>query len=137
LDLSGAEEFVRRARGKSNDAIARIVGIGRMQVGPWPERYAKGGGLAAIAQRPPQGGRPSSADAAETMRLTTQATSEGAACWSTRGAREEGGGERHDRASAMAASRFEAVHRADLICTGALDEEISFSYSLSSRCRLG
>jgi predicted ArsR family transcriptional regulator len=45
------------AMGESNEAIAEALGVGRVQVGRWRERYAKGG-LAAIAQDRPRGGRP-------------------------------------------------------------------------------
>ncbi len=78
-----AQMVLRAAMGESNEAIAEALGVGRVQVGRWRERYAKGG-LAAIKQDRPRGGRPSRADAAEIVRLTTQTTPAGATHWSTR-----------------------------------------------------
>ena len=78
-----AQMILRAAMGESNEAIATALGVGRVQVGRWRERYAQGG-LAAIAQDRPRGGRPPRADAAEIVRLTTQTTPKGATHWSTR-----------------------------------------------------
>ena len=78
-----AQMILRAAMGESNEAIAEALGVGRVQVGRWRERYAQGG-LAAIAQDRPRGGRPPRADAAEIVRLTTQTTPKGATHWSTR-----------------------------------------------------
>ncbi|MHB1672104.1 MAG: IS630 family transposase, partial [Acidiferrobacter sp.] len=78
-----AQMVLRAAMGESNEAIAEAIGVGRVQVGRWRERYAKGG-LAAIKQDRPRGGRPSRANAAEIVRLTTQTTPKGATHWSTR-----------------------------------------------------
>ena len=63
--------------------IAELVGVGRIQVGRWRERYAAGG-LRAIEQDLPRGGRKPKVDPAEIVRLTTQTKPEGATQWSTR-----------------------------------------------------
>ena len=78
-----AQMVVRAAMGESNGAIAAALGVGRVQMGRWRERYAKDG-LAAIEQDRPRGGRPSRAEAAKIVRLTTQTTPKGATHWSTR-----------------------------------------------------
>lgn len=78
-----AQMVLRAAMGESNEAIAAALGVGRVQVGRWRERYAKGG-LAAIKQDRPRGGRPSRADAAKIVRLTTQTPPQGATHGSTR-----------------------------------------------------
>ncbi len=78
-----AQIVLRAAMGAHNDAIAQELKIGRVQVGRWRERYAEGG-LAAITQDLPRGGRPPKVDAAEVVRLTTQTRPEGATHWSTR-----------------------------------------------------
>ena len=78
-----AQMVLHAAMGESNEAIAQTLGVGRVQVGRWRERYAKGG-LAAIKQDHPRGGRPSRADAAGIVRLTTQTVPAGATHWSTR-----------------------------------------------------
>ena len=82
--------LARRARivllaadGLENQAIAEQVGVGRIQVGRWRDRYAKGG-LAAIEKDLPRGGRPVKSDAAQIVRLTTQTQPEAATHWSTR-----------------------------------------------------
>ena len=66
-----------------NQAIAARVGVGRVQVGRWRDRYAAGG-LAAIAHDRPRGGRAVQIDAAEMVRVTTQVTPPKATHWSTR-----------------------------------------------------
>ena len=63
--------------------IAEELKIGRVQVGRWRTRYAKGG-LAAIERDLPRGGRPTQADAAEIVRLTTQTLPDAGTHWSTR-----------------------------------------------------
>ena len=63
--------------------IAARVGVGRVQVGRWRDRYAEGG-LAAIAHDRPRGGRAVQIDAAEIVRVTTQVTPPNATHWSTR-----------------------------------------------------
>ena len=71
------------ADGLDNRMIAELIGVGRIQVGRWRERYAAGG-LQAIKQDLPRSGRKRKVDAAEIVRLTTQTKPEGATQWSTR-----------------------------------------------------
>lgn len=71
------------AEGRTNEAIAEEVNVGRVQVGRWRARYAKDG-ITAIEKDLPRGGRPRKVDAAEIVRLTTQTTPDGATHWSTR-----------------------------------------------------
>ena len=71
------------ADGLDNRKIAELVGVGRIQVGRWRERYARGG-LKAIEQDLPRGGRKPKVDPAEIVRLTTQTKPQGATQWSTR-----------------------------------------------------
>jgi len=78
-----AQMMLLAAAGKDNEAIAEELRIGRVQVGRWRARYAKGG-LAAIERDLPRGGRPPKIDAAEIVRLTTQTQPEAATHWSTR-----------------------------------------------------
>lgn len=78
------------AAGLENQAIAVQLGIGRVQVGRWRERYAQGG-LAAIEHDLPRGGRRPEVDAAEIVRRTTRTLPMAATQWSTRSlARELG-----------------------------------------------
>lgn len=69
--------------GLENQEIARQLGVGRVQVSRWRTRYAEGG-LAAILQDRPRGGRRRSVDAEEIVRLTTQTKPPNATHWSTR-----------------------------------------------------
>src|SRR5680860_1612272 len=78
-----AQIVLLAATGKRNDAIARALDIGRVQVGRWRARYAAGG-LAAIERDLPRGGRPRKADTAEIVRLTTRTLPAAATHWSTR-----------------------------------------------------
>ena len=71
------------AEGMDNREIARELDVGRVQVGRWRERFAKGG-LAAIEADLPRSGRKPRIDAAEIVRLTTQSRPEAATHWSTR-----------------------------------------------------
>lgn len=71
------------AAGQSNREIAAELMIGRVQVGRWRERYTEGG-LAAIEQDLPRGGRKPKVDAAEIVRRTTQTLPVAATHWSTR-----------------------------------------------------
>lgn len=71
------------ADGLDNYRIGQMLGIGRIQVGRWRERYAVGG-LQAIEQDLPRGGRKPKVDPAEIVRLTTQTQPAGATQWSTR-----------------------------------------------------
>ncbi|WP_089723791.1 IS630 family transposase [Candidatus Thiosymbion oneisti] len=67
----------------TNGQIADRLGVGRVSVGRWRSRYAEGG-LAAIVQDRPRGGRPRRVDRHEIVRLTTQTKPPGATHWSTR-----------------------------------------------------
>src|SRR5437016_1498592 len=69
------------ADGLDNYRIGEILGVGRIQAGRWRERYAVGG-LKAIRQDLPRGGRKPKIDSAEIVRLTTQTKPEGATQWS-------------------------------------------------------
>jgi len=71
------------ADGLNNHQIAELVGVGRVQVGRWRERYAAGG-LKAIERDLPRSGRKPKVDPAEIVRLTTQTKPKGATQWSTR-----------------------------------------------------
>jgi transposase len=71
------------ADGLDNRQIAELLGVGRIQVGRWRERFAAGG-LSAIEKDLPRGGRKVKVDRAEIVRLTTQTQPEGATQWSTR-----------------------------------------------------
>ena len=80
----------RRARiillageGKGDREIARELGIGRIQVSRWRNRFAAGG-MEAIQADLPRSGRKSHIDSAEIVRMTTQTKPEGATHWSTR-----------------------------------------------------
>jgi transposase len=75
-------------QGLENQQIAQQLGVGRVQVSRWRDRYAEGG-LAAIERDLPRGGRPSQIDAAEIVRRTTQTTPRNATHWSTRSLAEE------------------------------------------------
>jgi transposase len=68
------------ADGLDNRTIAGLVGVGRIQVGRWRERYAAGG-LKAIEQDLPRGGRKPKVDPAEIVRLTTQTKPRGCTQW--------------------------------------------------------
>ena len=71
------------ADGLDNKTVGEILRVDRIQVGRWRERYAAGG-LAAIEQDLPRGGRTPVVDRAELVRLTTLSTPEAATQWSTR-----------------------------------------------------
>ena len=71
------------ADGLDNQTIGEILGVDRIAVGRWRERYAAGG-WAAIEQDLPRGGRTPVVDRAELLRLTTQSLPEAATQWSTR-----------------------------------------------------
>jgi transposase len=86
-----------------NQAIAAQLNAGRVQVGRWRERYAAGG-LAAIAQDLPRGGRKPVVDHRRIIELTTQTTPPNAAHWSARTMAEAVG------ASAATVSRVWRAH---------------------------
>ena len=71
------------ADGLDKKTVGEILSVDRIQVGRWRERYAAGG-LAAIKQDLPRGGRMPVVDRAELVRLTTLSTPEAATQWSTR-----------------------------------------------------
>ena len=71
------------ADGLDNLTVGQMLGIDRIQVGRWRDRYAAGG-FEAIARDRPRGGRKPTVDRAEVVRLTTQSTPEAATQWSTR-----------------------------------------------------
>jgi len=71
------------AKGLQNKAIAQQLGIGRVQVARWRERFAKSG-LAGIARDLPRGAPPVKVDVPKLVELTTQVTPAGATHWSTR-----------------------------------------------------
>ncbi len=82
--------FARRAQivlmasdGHDNTHIAQKLGIGRIQVGRWRDRFLEDG-IPGIRQDLPRGGRKAFVDAQELVRLTTQTKPENATHWSTR-----------------------------------------------------
>jgi transposase len=66
-----------------NKEIAVQLGVGRVQVSRWRERYAQGR-RAGIEHDLPRGAPPVKVDVARLVELTTQSTPEGATHWSTR-----------------------------------------------------
>ena len=78
-----AQIVLLAAEGYDNLQIAQKLGIGRIQVSRWRERFVKDG-IAGIRQDLPRGGRKSYVDAQELVRLTTQTKPENATHWSTR-----------------------------------------------------
>jgi transposase len=82
--------LVQRARivllaadGKQNKDIAEQLGVGRVQVSRWRERYVQSR-LAGIEHDLPRGAPPVKVDAARLVELTTQAKPSAATHWSTR-----------------------------------------------------
>src|SRR5213595_889890 len=71
------------ADGVQNKDIAEQLGIGRVQVSRWRERYAQSG-LAGIERDLPRGAPPMKVDTARLVELTTQAKPVAATHWSTR-----------------------------------------------------
>ena len=71
------------ADGKQNKDIATTLGIGRVQVARWRERYREQR-LAGIERDLPRGAPPVKVDVARLVELTTQSTPEAATHWSTR-----------------------------------------------------
>ena len=71
------------ADGLENKLVGEWLGIDRIQVGRWRDRYATGG-FEAIAQDRRRGGRKPVVDRLEVVRLTTQSTPEAALHCSTR-----------------------------------------------------
>lgn len=71
------------ADGMQNKAIALELGVGRIQVARWRERYAQSR-LAGIERDLPRGAPPSKVDVARLIELTTQSKPVAATHWSTR-----------------------------------------------------
>jgi len=71
------------ADGFQSKDIAEMLGIGRVQVARWRERYAQNR-LAGIERDLPRGAPPVTVDVARLVELTTQSTPEAATHWSTR-----------------------------------------------------
>lgn len=71
------------ADGLQNKDIAEVLGVGRIQVARWRERYAQGR-LAGIERDLPRGAPPVKVDVARLVELTTQSKPEAATHWSTR-----------------------------------------------------
>ena len=71
------------ADGFQNQDIAQMLGVGRVQVGRWRQRYAQHR-LGGIEQDLPRGAPPTTVDVARLIELTTQTTPAAATHWSTR-----------------------------------------------------
>lgn len=71
------------AKGASSKDIALQLGLGRVQVARWRERYAQRR-LAGIERDLPRGAAPLKMDVARLVELTTQTTAAAATHWSTR-----------------------------------------------------
>ena len=71
------------AQGLQNKDIAEQLGVGRVQVARWRERYAESR-LAGIERDLPRGAPPVKVDVARLVELTTQSKPEAATHWSTR-----------------------------------------------------
>jgi len=78
-----ARMILLAAEGWENQDIAAHLGVGRVQIGRWRNRFAQGR-LAAIAKDRPRGGRPVVVDAQDIVRRTTQTLPRNATHWSTR-----------------------------------------------------
>ena len=71
------------AEGMQNKTIAQQLGVGRVQVARWRERYAESR-LAGIERDLPRGAPPAKVDVARLVELTTQTKPKAATHWSTR-----------------------------------------------------
>lgn len=71
------------ATGMQNKVIAQQLGVGRVQVARWRERYAESR-LAGIERDLPRGAPPVKVDVARLVELTTQSKPRAATHWSTR-----------------------------------------------------
>ena len=71
------------ADGLQNKEIATQLGVGRVQVARWRQRYLESG-LAGIERDLPRGAPPAKVDVARLVELTTQSTPAAATHWSTR-----------------------------------------------------
>jgi len=85
-----AQIVLSAADGMGNREIAAALGIGRVQVGRWRERFIQGG-VVAIEGDLPRSERKPRVDRAEIVRLRTQTTPEAATHWSTRTLAEKAG----------------------------------------------
>ena len=98
-----AQIVLLAAQGLQNRDIAEQLGIGRVQVARWRERYLKCG-LQGIERDLPRGAPPVKVDVAKLVEMTTQTTPEAATHWSTRTMAKEAG------ASAATISRIWRSH---------------------------
>ena len=71
------------AQGLQNKDIAAELGVGRVQVGRWRDRYAQSG-IEGIERDLPRGAPPLKVDVNKLVELTTQTTPAAATHWSTR-----------------------------------------------------
>jgi transposase len=71
------------AQGLQNKDIAEQLGIGRVQVSRWRERYVESG-LEGIERDLPRGAPPLKVDVQQLVELTTQSKPQAATHWSTR-----------------------------------------------------
>ena len=71
------------SQGLQNLEIAAQLGVGRVQVGRWRERYAEAR-LKRIERDLPRGAPPVKVDVTRLVELTTQSTPKAATHWSTR-----------------------------------------------------
>jgi len=78
-----AQIVLLAAQGLQNKAIAEQLGIGRVQVARWRERYLDSG-LHGIERDLPRGASPVKVDVAKLVELTTQTLPDAATHWSTR-----------------------------------------------------
>lgn len=78
-----AQIVLLAAQGLQNKEIAEQLGVGRVQVARWRERYLESG-LQGIERDLPRGAPPVKVDVARLVELTTQSTPEAATHWSTR-----------------------------------------------------
>lgn len=76
------------SEGIENRDIAKVLGIGRVKVSRWRNRYAEKG-FAGIERDLPRGAPPRKVDVARLVELTTQHKPKGATHWSTRKAAVE------------------------------------------------
>ena len=78
-----AQIVLLAAQGHQNKEIAGQLGVGRVQVARWRERYLESG-LQGIERDLPRGAPPAKVDVAKLVQLTTQSKPEAATHWSTR-----------------------------------------------------
>ena len=71
------------ADGMQNKEIAEMLGVGRVQVGRWRERYVAHR-LSGIERDLPRGAPPATVDVARLIEMTTQTKPQAATHWSTR-----------------------------------------------------